>query len=262
MGAPPAPMYATFYFAVRESLIIPKYSDYIIFYGRYIDDTLLIVNQATFTPAVYKQLQDDFNNYGKLRWTFTTLQDSINFLDVTLSIRDGAIHHTMYEKVLNLYLYIPPSSSHPPGVLKGLIFGRLHQFNVLCSDLADKKSLATKLYQRLLYQGYNKSVLDPIFNESLANLSSKKEKPTRDFENSVILHTKYHPCNPPSKFIQEKFRQHLVDHPDGPIAHIRNHEGAPLDISSLIVAYHRPKNLGNYLSSRRHTSITSSTFQS
>ena len=260
MGALPAPMYATFYFAVHEANIIHKYAPYILFYGRYIDDTLLIVNEQTFTPTVYAQLQHDFNSYGSLRWTFTGLKTSINFLDVTLSICDGQIHHTMFEKVLNLYLYIPPSSSHPPGVLKGLIFGRLHQFNLLCSDQVDKTRLRNKLYQRLLFRGYHPSMLDPIFSESLQQLSSSQLKPKWDFEHLVILHTKYHPCNPPSTFLQKQFQEHLIDHPKGSIASIRNQEGYPLDINLLIVAYHRQKNLGNYLSSRQTTSITSLAF--
>ena len=66
MGAPPAPMYATFYFAIKEATMIQKYSDSIIFYGRFIDDTILIVNQEKFTPSIYQQLQNDFNSFGKL----------------------------------------------------------------------------------------------------------------------------------------------------------------------------------------------------
>ena len=260
MGAPPAPMYATFYFAVHESRIITKYAKHIFFYGRYIDDTLLLVNPTTFTPSVYSELQDDFNSFGKLCWMFTPLENSINFLDITLSIRDGKLHHTMFEKVLNHYLYIPPSSSHPPGVLKGLIFGRLHQFNILCSDEQDKKMLCNKLYQRLLYRGYHPSIIDPIFCQSLTLVNSSHKKPRRNYNTSIILHTKFHPCNPSSHFIQHTFWEQLIDHPDGSIANIWNHQGAPLDIDTLIVAFHRPKNLGNYLSSRRTTSITTSTF--
>ena len=161
---------------------------------------------------------------------------------------------------MNLYLYIPPSSAHPPGVLKGLIAGRLHQFNLLCSDQADKQLLCSKLYQRLRHRGYNPSELDSIFNQSLAKLSSPQPKPKRDLDTAIILHTKFHPCNPSSKIIQRKFYVHLIGHQDGSIVNIRNSHGYKLDINSLIVAYHRPKNLGNYLSSRQTTSIASLTF--
>ena len=86
MGAPPTPMYATFYFAIKEYSMIQKYLQFVLFYGRYIDDTILIVDEEKFTPAIYHSLQEEFNSYGTLQWTFTSLQDSLNFLDVTTSI--------------------------------------------------------------------------------------------------------------------------------------------------------------------------------
>ena len=260
MGAPPAPMYATLYFAVHESQVMQKYANHILFYGRYIDDALLIVNIATFTPAIFHQLRLDFDNFGQLRWTFSALQLTVNFLDLTISLDNGHLRYTMYEKHLNLYLYIPPGSSHPPGVLKGLIFGRLHQINLLCSDDADKKRLRFNLYQRLLHRGYHSSVLDPIFQQSVSLTKKGAIQTKRDTETSIILHTKYHPCNPPSNVLQKKFYEHMIHSRDGSIANIRNHEGNRLGINSMIVAYHRPKNLGNFLSSRRTTSITSSAF--
>eukprot|EP00804_Cyclotella_cryptica_P028046 CCRYP_003881-RA/>CCRYP_003881-RA protein AED:0.30 eAED:0.70 QI:0/-1/0/1/-1/0/1/0/152 len=39
---------------------------------------------------------------------------------------------TLYEKPQKLYLYIPPHSSHPKGVLIGLIFGQVLCIQCLC----------------------------------------------------------------------------------------------------------------------------------
>ena len=142
MGAPPAPMYATIYFAIHEQNIIPEYNQNLIFYRRFIDDTIGIWYDASTNSSLhFKQLQADFDNYGKLKWTFSTLSNHANFLDVSISIQDQRIHYSMHEKALNLYLYLPPHLCHPPGVLKGLIHGRLHMIANFCSDQEDKTRL-------------------------------------------------------------------------------------------------------------------------
>ena len=138
MGTPPAPMYATLYFAIYEARILPKYPE-LKFYRRYIDDGFGIWEPDPLLPPAqtllrWGELQADFNQYGthtgRLRWDFSLQQTTIDFLDLTIMISVGnPIDTRLYEKALNLYLYLPPASAHPPGVLKGLIYGgccRIH----------------------------------------------------------------------------------------------------------------------------------------
>ena len=48
---------------------------------------------------------------------------------------------SLREREMNLYLYIPPHSAHPPGVLLGLVFGMVFRIHTttLCSDPLDAK---------------------------------------------------------------------------------------------------------------------------
>jgi len=50
------------------------------------------------------------------------LQKTVNFLDLTITINsNGLLTTKTYQKPTNLHLYLPPTSAHPPGVLKRII---------------------------------------------------------------------------------------------------------------------------------------------
>ena len=79
----------------------------------------------------------------------------------------------------------------------------------------------------------------------------------------MIFHLQYHPGDPPSRDIQELWRDRIAAPPYGrPLASIKNKNKSPIGINRLIVAYSRPQNLGNLLSSRvldeRHGPLVSS----
>jgi hypothetical protein len=54
------------------------------------------------------------DSYGKL---------SNGFLDLSLKLTPTGITTSIFEKAMNLYLYLPPNSAQPPGVLRGLMIG-------------------------------------------------------------------------------------------------------------------------------------------
>jgi hypothetical protein len=61
------------------------------------------------------------NNFGALTWKVKELSKSVNFLDLTITIgEDCRIMTKTYEKLMNLYLYIPPALA-----LKSIVYGNL-----------------------------------------------------------------------------------------------------------------------------------------
>jgi hypothetical protein len=66
------------------------------------------------------------NSFGLLEWEFTTmLMKAINFIEVQRSITPTGIKSTLYKNPIHLYLYLPPLSALPPGVLQDLIIGMI-----------------------------------------------------------------------------------------------------------------------------------------
>jgi hypothetical protein len=75
--------------------------------------------------------------FKNLHWKTMDLALKADFLDLTLEIKNGHIVTKTYEKPTNLFLYIPPTSAHSPGVLKSIIFGNVHRYWYQNSNIDD-----------------------------------------------------------------------------------------------------------------------------
>jgi hypothetical protein len=250
MGTPPAPNYATLYFGIHEMDIAPLFREMLAAYFRYIDDCLALWIHHP-DPLVDAQnlaaFKEAMNSYGKLTWEFTPLSQSVDFLDLTLEITESGIQTKLFEKELNLYLYIPPHSAHSPGVLRGLVIGMTLRILRLTTALQDKKTALRSFFLRLCNRGYAAEKLRKLFVEALAHT----ERPTFDenwwiHEKRCFLHLPYHPDDPSSKVVQRLFRQHLLNPPsEPPLPDLRNLVNCSIGTNRMIVAYHRPNNLRN-----------------
>jgi len=107
-----------------------------------------------------------------LQWVVGKPTTCVNYLDITLSIKDGHVTSTLFEKSLHLYLYLPRASAHPPGVLKGLIAGGLLRIIQLTSNPTTNKQHVQQFYQRLLARSYTSSHLLPIFEKYITKYAS------------------------------------------------------------------------------------------
>lgn len=58
------------------------------------------------------------NIWGKLKWTTTGHVDKLELLDLTVSINKvNILEFKTYHKPMNMHLYIPPNSAHPPDTI-------------------------------------------------------------------------------------------------------------------------------------------------
>ena len=138
MGTPCACVYATLFYAYFEqTYILPKYKNNILFYVRTIDDIFCVwndnhtnhTNNPNTQNNTFNQLKQDLDNQCKLTWNTKELSNQTNFLDLTITIdKNGYISTKTYQKPMNVFLYIPSNSAHPPGMIKSLIFGLLQTY--------------------------------------------------------------------------------------------------------------------------------------
>ena len=140
MGKPQAPSWATIYEGIYDDEYIPQWTTHVKFIWHFIDDRNAIWDPpAEISDKESNIMYDEFkavvNGNKGLTWEFTELSNSVNFLDLTLTIMpDGQTKTKLFEKPIALHLYTPPHSMHPPGVLTSHIFGSILRMFRLNAD--------------------------------------------------------------------------------------------------------------------------------
>jgi hypothetical protein len=167
MGTPLACVDATLSFSIHELAMPATLLACLAIYKCYIDDGIGI---WIGTNALWRDFQLWINSFGSLFWTFTYLSHQIDYINGTLHLNTSmSIQTTLFEKPLNIYLYLPPHSAHPPGILTGLIYSMIRRVYHLTSDPINCQTFLRKFYTHLRYCGYPKNTLLPLSKAGLAN---------------------------------------------------------------------------------------------
>jgi hypothetical protein len=155
MGTPVACAYATRSYGQHEnSYILPNFGAQLLYYRRFIDDVFGIwIPPETNPEGKWKEFKEALNNWGGLEWVTEKPTKATVFLDLNIKILQSKIHTSTFQKSLNLYLYIPPKSAHPPSCLKGLISGELRRYWFQNSP-EDFKKILIKFMEQLVNRGH------------------------------------------------------------------------------------------------------------
>ena len=142
---PPPPPHAMIYYGVHKSKFLPQHRKYVIFYKHFINNVFGIwFPHPTLQTNVrlWNEFTKSMNNYLGLTWDFNAPSDKVDFMDLTITITEGQISTSLFEKSLNLHLYIPPHSAPVPVLLPGIAHSTLYLFS-LCLDQNDSTATET-----------------------------------------------------------------------------------------------------------------------
>ena len=155
--------------------------------------------------------EKEVENFGGLKWNSEPFKNSVNFLDLTVTIHQGKIYTKTYQKPMNLYLYIPPHSAHQPGIVKSLIFGQLQRYWLQNTYVQDYKHYTSLLFDRLLDRGHTSENLKPIFLQAAQKIENQNRSPKQlpsKHKNTIYLHSEFHPDGIPPKKTHKLFSEH------------------------------------------------------
>ena len=223
MGTSVAVIFANLHHGWHEkTCILPRYKTHedppLLFYKRFIDD---IFGIWVGTDQQFDNLVEDANNFGIMKWDFNKPTTTVNFLDLSITVKEGKITTRTHQKEGNPYLYITPHSAHPPGMIKGVIFvfGLVRRYYEQNSDKKDFIDFTKMLFKRLVTRGWDPTYIKPIFHKAIQNTQSEtKTQDQLNLQNSsprkrnqLFLHFNYHPSDIPRCTIRKLYEEELKD---------------------------------------------------
>jgi hypothetical protein len=196
MGTPTACSYATVSYGHFENTeILTTFKPNLIYYKRYIDNVFGIwLPPSHNKDSTWNAFKEKLNSWGSLHWTIENPSSHTVFLDLNIYIRNSKIITTTFQKDLNLYLYLPPLSAHPPSCLKGLINGELRRYWTQNTTHEDFQDVLTKFITRLLDRGHTITALAPMLLQASACLDQASVNNNNDASSKILyIHWPYHP---------------------------------------------------------------------
>ena len=172
-------------------------------------------------------------------------------MDITLN-RTG-ISTDIYENPQNLYSYLLQHICHSPGVKFGTVFGIVKRSHYLILSPLKVCANIVKCFCRFLLQVHSHKDTLCQFKKALCKYSLQQKKYTSSqsplqYNFLVFQHLDYHLDDIPSCMIQKYFWQYILKSLGEPhLSELTNGFGARLDIDWLIIAYHKPKTIRNYI---------------
>jgi hypothetical protein len=163
MGTPTAVSYATIVLYAMEKPILTRQP--MLYYRRYIDDIFAITSRDSAIAFV-----NDFNSLNTSIQLESVTQDGTGiFLDLQFSFQEVDnvlhVHHTIYQKPLNKYQYIPPMSLHKSTFFDNFIVQELSRYRLACSSPDDYDRIVPVFIERLLCRGYSPLYIFPLLNK-------------------------------------------------------------------------------------------------
>ena len=140
---------------------------------------------------------------------------------------------------MNLHLYIPPSSEHPPSCIKGTIFSLINRYYRQNTHQQDFIYFASLLYHRTLQRGWNRELIRKLILEATGRAENPKPYKQTTQENNkttLFLHFQFHKDGMSRQQIRRAYEDNLSS--------VCQTE---LNITRAIVAFSRPKNIGDFI---------------
>ena len=222
MGTRVAPTYANVFMGKLEKEMLSKCPEhlkkFIHTWRRFIDDILVIWTGSDETFNEFFNFLNSFHPTIKFdEPQHDAEENSCQFLDLKISIKNGRIHTDLYRKETSKPNALLPSSAHPGHIFSNIVYSMAFRLMRICSeeDIFEKRLMELK-NDFLLPRNYHSKIIDSQFKR-VRNLPGenykerrklaleKKEKKKEEKTDRVIAPIDFNPILPK---ISEVFSKH------------------------------------------------------
>jgi hypothetical protein len=196
MGTPVAPVYANI---VLFWIDVKCCENQVPIYMRYLDDIFIIVNNIQHGLNTVQTFNQQCNT---LQLEAVTIGQSGIFLDLSVTIRDNKLVIKVYQKSINKYLYLKPSTNHARNVLENFLLQEFTRYKLICTEENEYNKIAQQFTKRLQNRSYNvryivSNILPkvPTKEQIMAKILQNSSKSRSDMSLPIIIMrqlVKYH----------------------------------------------------------------------
>ena len=155
---------------------------------RYIDEIFFI---WTHEEEKLTQFLNELNNFhSNLKFTYETSICTVNFLDLNVSLRNGAIHTDLYIKPTDGHQYLHYQSSHPLHIKNSIPYSQALRVSRICSSEKDFKTHVSHMKEWFLARGYSEIVVN---NQIDKVVFGRDQSVKKKLEIGIRFVTNYHP---------------------------------------------------------------------
>ena len=203
MGTPMAPNYANLFMDEFEASLIQafykKSGKKPLIWWRYIDDIFCIWTSGEESLKEFLDFAQGYSEKRKLRSSikFTSNQSTsgVNFLDVTVQLKNGNIATTIYSKPTDSHLYLNSGSNHPQHVIRNIPKSQFIRLRRICSDAVDFSNQCSKYAKFFINRGYDADKIHETIRETTKKsreelLQTSRSKADKD---RVVFVCDWHP---------------------------------------------------------------------
>ena len=204
MGTPMAVNYANLFLNKFETQMLNAYERKTnlrpLIWMRYIDDIFFIWHHDETSLQDFITFCDNYSTSmkmkSKIKFETNFSTESVNFLDVNVSMAENSIKTSLYTKQTDAHLYLNAKSSHPRHIIKNLPKGQFIRVRRICSEDSDFDRYACQIKKYFILRGFTEKKLqetiDSVRTIPREELLKEKEKKAEKDPHAIFVCT-WHP---------------------------------------------------------------------
>ena len=151
--------YANLFMAHWETTAMDQCRLLPTFWKRYQDDIVGVWPHGEQELLTFFEVLNTFHPNIKLSLSYG---EEVNFLDLTLRIRNQRIEYRTFSKDTDCHILLTPSSHHPSRTFRGIIFGEILRIATHSSSKSSFQATYSKVKEAWISQGYSRTLVRDV----------------------------------------------------------------------------------------------------